>query len=311
MYQNGYSDDDAQQLLRFVKEERNLALRRSDAFTWFRNGAISAQQMADLLINEGYAEDVVAATAPMASLFRNLEQQKDQIAALVRQYRACRISEDEFRQDAADLNIPPDLVDWHLEIANVATLCGTRRESAANLCTALDQQIIAPGDYVARMTKLRYDETAIQTMLTLCQNKIAARLAKQELAQQKAAQAEADKEKRQAEQAAAKAERLARQAQNTLEKMERGRQARNKLLQNATSYLVPTLGGDPEAVRSVVDTLYETIMQQYGLTQNEAATAVSLAAVKFKGTTADEFTAIADAVAQAALKEPWQLFPVG
>ena len=93
--------------------------------------------------------------------------------------------------------------------------------------------------------------------------------------------------------------------------MERGRQARNKLLENATSYLAATLGGNPGPSRGYVDQLYESIQTQYNLTQNEAANAVSLAAVKFKGTDPTAFVALADAVAQSAVAEPWSLYFVG
>src|SRR5207248_11192791 len=113
---------------------------------------------------------------------------------------------------------------------------------------------------------------------------------------------------KQAEREAKAAEAALRRAQAQAAKLERARQARNKVLESATNDVITHLSIQMELAAALVSTIYMDLQTRYGLSQNEAANAVRLAASKVKGGSAADLTRWADDVAQAALSEPWSLY---
>jgi hypothetical protein len=310
MYNNGYSDEDAQTLLKFAQKERILAIKNSDFGRHYIDGYIDMEQTMELAGTEGFDPGLQDQIQGILDPLRDVNLQRKRVEALVRQYKRCWISREDFITDAEQLDIPPDVIRWQLSWAQDDTTCGSRRESAANLCLALDQNIISSKEYVDRMKLLRFDDHAINTYLSLCQNKIAAAKAKAEAAAQKAA----DQAEKKAEQAAQKAaqqaasamKRAARQAAT----LERKRQARNKLLEDAANRLGEYLSDVAGPPSTLVTGLYHELQFTFQLSQDESASILAMASTKAKGMNQAEFMQWVTEIAATSLKEPWiSIFP--
>jgi hypothetical protein len=309
MYNNGYSDDDAQTLLRFAVQERKLALRSSDFIKSYSDGFISLDQMRTLAVDEGYDDSVMDAIEELADAKRQLSEQHKQVAAIAAQYKACRIQEDEARQDMQDLEIPEEVINYQISLAGLATTCGTKREMQGTLCNLLKSGDISVDDYESRMKTLKYDPTAIQHYLTLCSNQIA--LARKKAQDKAAADAkkEAEKEQKEAEKEAKDAQRALEKVQKAAEAAERARQARNKALEDAAIKLGKFLVGVDGPPTDYVKGLWQGLQSEVGLSQNEAANVINMGASKSQGMSMDEFTLWAYKAAATGLAEPWTLYP--
>jgi hypothetical protein len=308
-YANGYSDDDARMLLKFVKNEQVLTIQDSHFGRDYRQGYLSASQLFDQAHNEGYDPSLDDRLQEVLDPLRDMDLQRRQVDAIVHRYKRCWITEDEAYQEAKDYVIPDSVIKWQLQWAGADSTCGTRKEMASQLCLALEQQIITPTQYVERMRKLRFDDIAINTYLQLCNNKIKAAAARRQLAQQKADQREAEKQVKDAERAAAKAARAAEKMARQLATVERSRQARNKVLETAVA-LINEYVTDIDGNGAVYSTgLYNFLQQEYGLSQNEAAHVISAVASRKVKRDMTSFTADAASVGEASLTQPWMLFP--
>jgi hypothetical protein len=311
MYNNGYSDDDSRTLLRFVTNEQIIAIKNSDWGRAYVQGHISIGQAIDQSQLEGFDPSLEARISEVLDPISAIELQTKQVQALIHQYKRCWITQDEMYKESDKMRIPASVIDWQLSWASEDSTCGSRREQASALCSALSEQVITASEYVSRMKKLRYDDTAINTYLTLCQNKIAAAQAREQLRQQKAAQKEAKAEQaaeqKAEKQAIAAANRIARQ----LATAERSRQARNKVLETATSLVDEYLTDANGNGATIVTGLYNMIMTEHGLSQNESAHVVAAVAARKVKQTVAEFSADVESVALASLTQPWILFPIG
>jgi hypothetical protein len=309
MYHNGYSDDDADTLLRFAGEERRLAIRRSDFVSAYRDGDISLDQTSQWAQHEGYDPSVIPDVTSEATFVRGMREQKDQIKEIARRYRECLITEDQARQDAEDLGIPQDVTDYHLEIAGLNTRCGTAKIRASTLCQALEDGNITSDQYVDELRKNRYSDVEISVLVGMCQTKIRKDAVKRALAQQKAADAAAKAEANAEAKAIKEAERQRQRAIAEMTKLERGRQGRQKLLEGAVAYLAKNIPGDTTGFDMAVQQTYNAVMAKYGLTQNEAAQAVYFSAQAAASKDLATFAANADAIAAGGVAGQWVLSP--
>jgi hypothetical protein len=309
MYQNGYSDDDAKALLRFADNERSYVIRHLPEVKTYAEGYIDELQLRDAMFRQDWASEIIDDIVEEANYQREIADQRRAIDAISRQYRACRITYEEARKDAQDLGIPQITIDYHLQIAQLNTTCGTRKEWASQLGKALEERLIDSTQYVDRMKELKYDDKAIEIQLTLVENKIAQAKARQTLKQQQqeakdqAAQQKA--EEKAARDAAAQARRLAGIAASA----ERRRQTRNDQLAAAANHLGEKLSDVSGPPSDLVTTLYHSLQAQYGLSQDEAARVLSVSSAAAKGMTSGAYTAWVAKDALAMLAEPWQLFP--
>lgn len=308
MYNNGYSDNDAQTLLKFAKNERNLAIRHADFTTTYSHGYIDEDTLRTWAQDEGYEGDTLDLAVEIGNEMLKIRTWEDETKAIARQFRACRINEDEAMQDAEALGIPNTVITRALGISKLNSTCGTRREMAAAVCQLLDQQLITPNDYVERMKVLKFDEVAIQHMLQLCVNATARRRAADAAKKAKEAQREAEKEQRAEEKAAKDAQRAAEKAAQLLAQQERRRQTRNEQLMRAANKLGQYLQGVSGPPNEYVDGLYHGLQTIKGLSQDEAARVLVVTSTAAKGMTMDEFTQWTYEAAQAALTDPYQLF---
>ena len=308
MYDNGYSDDDTEALLLLAKRERLLGIRHADFTSAYADGYIDTSTLLEWAGQEGYDSSLGPDIQAAAEFRRRVADWRKRTDAIAAQFRACRITEEEAREDASTLGIPEEVIDRALGIAELHTTCGTRREMVGSLCQALDAGFITPQEYVERMRKLKYDEFAIDTYLNLCQNKIAARKAKELAKQQKDAERAAEKAEREAEREQRQAEAQARRLRKALETQERRRVQRNEKLERAGSKLGQVLsdvdGPDP----GFVDGLWRGLQEVNGLSQDDAANVLVITSAAAKGMTASEYRSWVFEVAPLALTDPWQLF---
>lgn len=309
MHKNGYSDDDSKTLMRFASEERKITVRNSDFGREYRMGHIGMDDALEQAHNEGFDPSVDGDIRAILEPMRAIEFKAKLVDALLKQYRACRISEDEFRKEADKFGIDSDVINWNLSWAGENTSCGSRREMAGALCQALDQGIITAEEYVSRMKKLKYDDVAINTMLALCQNKIQAAKAKAEAARQKAEQRQEQQAERQQQAAERKAAAQANRLSRAIATQERRRQARNRVLEAAAAKLNETLSDANGNGATIVKGVFATLTDQGGLSQDEAAAVISTVAAKSRGMDVRGFTEAAAEAARASLAEPWILFP--
>lgn len=310
MYNNGYSDLDSDTLLRFAIQERNHVIRHLEPVRMFREGLIDTKQLENALTQYGFDPSVLPIAVTEGVMARDLDLQALMLKGLLHQYKLCRIGEQEFRQEAAIQGIPKEAVDFQLSAHGWNTSCGSRKESIANLCQALDQGMVTPQEYLDRAKAMKFDDVAANRHLDLCMNKKAAAQAKAALRAQQAAQKAAQKAAQDATKDAAKAERQAEKLAKQLEALERARQNRNRILEDATAKLVKTLGADPAIVAPAVHQLYDALQHRFGLAQNEAANALALTATNFKGPDWASFEVACNQTAESALKDPFILFPM-
>lgn len=308
MYQDGYSDDDAQTLLRFAESERTLTIRSLSEVHTYRKGFMSDQQLIQALTDLDFSPEIANLALTIAGSYRQIDEQESILKKLDQGYRTCRIDDDSYQESAEEAGIDQTLIDYRLNINRYYTTCASRHETIAALCQALDQNLIGPQDYLDRAKILKYDDVAAMRYLELCQN-AKQRRAAQELAKQ---QAKAQKDAEKALKAAEKeAKQDANQAQKILAqaaKIERARQARNRILEDASSKYAAHLGVDGVTASAVVGTTYESIQQAYGLSQTEAANAVNLTTTQKAYDSAETFRAMASGVALSALSDPYILY---
>jgi len=309
MYNNGYSDDDSLTLLRFAKQERLLALRTADFTREYTQGYLSESQLSDLVEREGYDPSIVPDVVDEANYRRTLSDQRRNTEAVISQFRACRITEDEAYESLDELHVPREVSQYWIETASLKSMCGTRREWQSTLCSLLTTGDITQEQYIERMTQLKYDDIAIMHYLTLCNNRANTAKAKAQLAAQKAEQKAENQEARQQEQAAAKAARQAAATAKALAAAERSRQARNKAMEDAAMVLGQHLTDATGPVPEFVQGLYNLLQVEFGLSQNEAVNVIKFGSGKSKGMSAAEFSAWAQRTAQAGLSAPWYLYP--
>jgi hypothetical protein len=311
MYDIGYSDDDAQTLLSLAKRERDLTIMHSDFVNAYADGYMDQDTMLLWAEKEGYEQSLVDTILDHAEFRRTIAVRRRAIEAIARQFKSCRISEAEARQDAAALGVPESVVDTALGIAELNTTCGSKREMQSALCNALDEGIITPEQYVDRMRKLKYDDDAIQTLLGLCVNKIAARRAAAIAKARKEAEAEARREE------AAK-DKADRKRQAAVDKLARARSAeqrreeeRNSKLEAAANKLGQTLTDVSGPPSEFVIGLFHLLMDDNPISQNEAANIIHVTASASKGMDMAEYAAWTREVALTALRDPWSLLPAG
>lgn len=308
-YQNGYSDEDAQTLLRFATQERKLALRTSDFVREYTQGYISVDQLSDLASREGYDPSLIPDIQEEAEYRRTLADQRRTVEAAVGQFRQCRISGDEFRSILEDAEIPEQVIDYWFNQAVAKTTCGSRREMQATLASLVQAGEMGEDTYRQRMTQLKYDETAIDNYWELIQVKMDAA---QKRAQDKADKAEAAQAKAQARTEAQQARQAAAasaRVQKAMATQERYRQSRNKLLTDAAVQLGHNLSDVTGPPSGFVNGLFLMLSSEYGLSQNEAANLVHFGAGKSKGMTSAAFAEWLQKAAPAALLIPWTLWP--
>jgi hypothetical protein len=311
MYQNGYSDDDAKTLLRFAVQERKLAIRNNPLMHDFASGYISGDQLWEGFAREGYSVQLAADVSEEAEYRRTVVLQRRNVDAIASQYKACRISLEEAKADAAELGIPPEVFDLQIGIAENRTLCGTKKERASTLCQALTDGFITESDYVKRMKELKYDDTAIETYLALCNDAAKRRRAKAELKAQKDAEREAQREAKAVERAERQAAGQAQRLQKLIEQQERRRQTRNAQLMSAANRLGTHLADISSPPTELVDSLFHGLQELRNLSQDEAAKVLSLTAGSSKGMSTDEYIKWVYAVALDALADPWSIAPPG
>lgn len=311
MYNNGYSDDDSKTLLRFAGQERAFVMRHLPEVTMFANADITQQQLSDELQRQGWDASVIPLAIDEGIQQKLFRHQREAIDAITRQYRACRITLDEAHADARELGIDIALLDLHLDIASLNSTCGTRREWASQLCSALSEGLITADDYVSRMKMLKYDDTAIQVQLALCQNKMAAQKAKQALKDQEQADKDAKAAQRAKDRAAKEAAQQAKRLAGIAQANERRRQSRNAKLAHATEQLGSKLSDVTGPPADLVTTLFHALQTGKGLSQDEAAQVLAIAATGAKGMTTNEFVQWVTSDSLSMLAEPWTLFPVG
>ena len=309
IYQDGYSDDDAQTLLRFAKSERTLAIRGLAEVQDYRKGFMSIAQLQTALQALDYSPDVVVIALQIADTYRDLDNQEAILRKLDQAYRMCRIDDNEYTQSGMAAGIDPGLLAYRLNINSYYTTCGARHESVAALCQALDQNMITPQEYLDRAKILKFDDIAAQRYLDLCQNAKASRQAKAILKQQQQAQKDAEKALKQQQQAQKQQQSQADKIIAQAAKNQRAKIARNRILEDASAKYAAVVGVDGQTASAVVGTVYEQIQNAYGLSQTEAANAVNLTTTQKKFTDAPSFTAMAEGVALAALSDPYILFP--
>ena len=311
MYANGYSDDDAPKLLKFAQQERAYTLRHLPEIKLFADGDLDQSQLVAELKRQGWDESVIPDALDEGIAQKLIRRQRLALEAITRQYRACRISREEAEKDAQEIGIPTSLLDYHLGIADLNSLCSTRKEWASQLCTALTENLITADDYVARMRELKYDDKAITIQLSLCQNRIAARKAKEAMKQQKEQEKEAAAADRAARRAEREAEQQAKRLAGQAAAQERRRQARNAQLAHAAEALGAKLADVDGPPAELVATLFRSLQLEHGLSQDEAARVLATAAAGAKGKTTAEFIQWVNSDAVAMLSTPWTLFPVG
>ena len=309
LYQIGYSDDDAADLLELAKLERKSSLRNAHFTKSYADGYISLDQMHDLAKADGYLPSLFDDLDMMADDRRIVAEQERQVKAIAAQYKACRITDDEAQKDMKELSIPQEVIDYQLDIASLSSLCGTKREMQSTLCALLQSGDITVSDYESRMRKLKYDEPAIQHYLTLCSNKLAASRKKAMEKAQKDAQTEAEKQAKEEDRQSEKARKAMERIQKAAEAAERARQARNRALEDAAVKLGKNLSDVSGPPAEYVQGLWQGLQSNVGLSQNEAANVINMAASKAKGMSTNEFTIWVYEMGRTGLAEPWTLYP--
>jgi hypothetical protein len=311
MYQIGYSDDDAKLLLRFASEERKRTIRLDPHMADYAKGFLTFDQLATEFIRQGFSIDIMGDVKDEADRQRALESQKLHSQAIARQYKACRITRDEAMADAESRSIPPEVIEYQLDLAGENTTCGTRRERVATLCEALDAGYITESDYIDRMRLMKYDDAAIQTYLSLCRDSIRKKRAKAQLQKDREIKREADAlaraKQRQEQQAARSAQRLSR----LMEQQERRKETRNRQLMTAANRLGNHLTDVQGPPSQLVETLFHGLQELRQLSQDEAANVLALTSSSAKGMSTADYVAWVYAVALDALQDPYSLMPSG
>jgi hypothetical protein len=309
MHQDGYSDDDSRQLLRFVQQERKLALRTSDFVRAYAEGFTSESQLKEWATREGFEDALIPEIVDEASFRRDLAEQRRVTEAVSQQYRACRITRDEAVSTLTDLGVPQEVIDYQINIVSLKSLCGTRREWQSTLCSLLTAGEITVDQYRQRMVELKYDDMAIDNYLSLCQYKRQKSQAAAQAKAEKQAEQEAQRAARQAQQQERQAQQAAARAAKALATAERSRQSRNRTLDAATNKLGGYLSDVSGPPAELVQGLWHGLQDTYGLSQNEAAYVINSTASKAKGMSTPEYTQWVYETAQAGLAEPWMLYP--
>lgn len=309
MYELGYNDNDAQTLLKFVQHERKLVIRTADFVRAYAQGYISSEQALDRATDEGFSGDAIDAVGDELKIQRQFADQHRVVDAVAAQYKSCRISYEEAQQEMADEEIPEEVINYQLNIATLHTSCGTRREMQATLANLVKAGEMGQEGYFDRMQRLKYEDAAIENYWALLQSQLSA-------AQKKAAAKQAEAAKKAAEAATKAAQKAEQQAEKELEKVqkaaaaaERSRQARNKALEDAAFTLGQDLTDATSPPSFYVQGLFNTLVSEIGLSQNEAANVIKFGSTKAKGMSSQQFSAWAMATGTAGLTEPWSLWP--
>lgn len=311
MYANGYSDDDAQTLLRFAGNERSYAIRHLPEVKLYASGYMDELMLRDAMFRQDWDTSVIDDIVEEAKYQRTIEDQRRVVDAIARQFKACRITYADARQEAQKLGIPQEIIDYHLQIGMFNSTCGTRKEWASQAGKALQEGIITASDYVERLKEMKFDDKAIQIQLSLLENKIAAAKAREALRQQQQQAKDEAAQQKQEQQAQRQAAQQARRLQGIAASAERRRQTRNDQLAAAANHLGQKLSDVSGPPADLVTSLFHSLQAEYGLSQDEAARVISTASAAAKGMTSGEFLSWVSKDALAMLAEPWQLFPAG
>lgn len=309
MWSNGYSDKDADTLLRFAKSERKLAIRSLEEIKLFAAGYMGQDQLQQAVTRLDYSPDLWPSILDEANYQRTIIQQRRIIDAIARQYKACRITLADATTAAESFEIPQEVYDIQFETAYENTVCATRHEFAATTGRAFSEGFLTADQYVQRMKELKFDDQAIQIYQSLLEKskRDAAKKAQEKAdAAAKKAELQAERESQRAnQQAIAMNNRIARLAMQA----ERRRDARNDRLMKATSTLGQKLADVSEPPTALVTGLFNLLQSERGLNQDEASYVIGATASQAKGMTSQEYAAWVMQSALSALAEPWSLVP--
>ena len=182
----------------------------------------------------------------------------------------------------------------------------------AELCLWLSNGVITPLEFVQRLQRIGYTAKDAANILADCQGKINAKQAAQAMKQAKADAAAIAKQERRAKIAEAQLEREAKQIAAAGKKAKAARDRRTKQIAGIVEKLYKKAYGDIYTIGQTVNGQYNALRDNYALNQDQAISAMMLAAEAYKQSDNISWEQITDGMAQAEVNkalEPDELQP--
>jgi hypothetical protein len=309
--ENGYSDADADSLVKFAKIERKDHMRHLPPIKLYADSIIGDQDLERLVRDLGYEGDSLDDMKKVANQEYENVTSRRRVESVIAAYKTYKIQYD----DAVSLltGYLRDVAPATKLLDEVRSLRNSKSKHIAmgQLCTMLDQGVITGSQYVQEAKDGGWSNEDATRYLNVCTNKIETRKAKAQLAED----AKLERLQKAQQKAQQQAEKAQSGEENALAKqlsaLEKGRQARNVKLENAASKLAALGAIDAAQATGEVLGAWRSLWQTGGLSQDEAASLVLYVANNWGKYGDSDYGTVVGKLAGSAARDAWTLYPLG
>jgi hypothetical protein len=295
--ENGYSDDDADKLVKFAYVERKQHLNTLEPVKLYSEGLISKQDMLSYAQTLGYEGDALDAVTEQADVKRQMDRTARISNRIISGYRSYKLSYQEAVQIANKQGLDSATFSSRLDEEKLTRDSWNKHIAIGQLCTMLDQNVITGSEYIKQAKDAGWSGEDTAKYLSVCENKIEAKKAKQELADQARQEKEAKAAQRAEQQAARQSQRTEQQIQAQLDKIQRLRETINATLEHAASTYAAKAGIDAATAAGTVNGTYHSLVQDHGLSNGSASKLVDDVASQWGKFTDSDFAVVAGKLA--------------
>jgi hypothetical protein len=285
----GYSDIDADVLVRFAKLQRVQSIKSTPVAKSYRSGITSRAAFIDYLTKVGLDLDE-----------RNqvINEITDDIRrpwlircgkALARRYASGELSAEELRAKMLHLTLSPEYVEAVVQSAECERESRGKDATTTQLCAWYDMGVLSPDEYVTRLRAVGWSEDDAIRILRQCSGKVSEKRAREaeKIARREAnaiakERAAAEREQRRRERSAASASRAAKIAT-------KARLRRIELMTRAAGDLSKSAGTTVDQAGTAVQEMFGELGQTHLLTADQRVQSIVLAVERFKPASLAEF----------------------
>lgn len=293
----GYSDADAETLVKYARLERVQSIKNTPRAKSFRYGILSKAAFIDWLARVGL--DVDERNQVVNEITEEIRRPwlircgK----ALARRYGAGELTAEQLREKMLDLTLSPEYVDAVVAAAQCERTAKGKHATTSQLCAWFDMGVLGPEEYVDRLRAVGWDEADAIKILRQCSAKVSEKRAREAEKIAKREAAAIEKERRLEEKERKRRETAIRAGERAREVAMRARERRTRLLGRAAEQLATYTGVSVSVAGEAVQQMVETIRSRYLLTQDQIVQSIVLAVEQRKPATLDLFRAAADQLA--------------